>query len=243
MNVKYWFRSTENVLPKNIDYSYSISEQSSSDNAGQMFLVGNFWGNDQANAQKLCSQAVKKIKNHYYRNFDDDHLKSLKRAFELSNQELLDQQDEASYSLISVVSAVIYGDSLFVALVGNAYAYHVRGAELKTLVEPVTGLMLMYRAGVFTEQEYQEAQNWPGSAHRIRSFLLMPELLIETTNQALQVGDYILLGSAVAGSVGDEISRILGSYPPKIAVSELLDLSVSRSRRDEATLLLIKIED
>ncbi|MCP4416327.1 MAG: hypothetical protein GY805_06880 [Chloroflexi bacterium] len=74
MNIISWIKTPEQELLKQINASYAISEHPSFSDAGQLFIVGDYFGSEKTVAQETRNQVVKVIQNYYYRNFDGDHL-------------------------------------------------------------------------------------------------------------------------------------------------------------------------
>lgn len=209
---------------------------------GMLYVVADGVGGHAAGLT-ASRTAVERTVQEYYGDSDPDMAQSLGRAIRVANDAILQQADEdPAFSGMgsTLVAAVLRGDELLVANLGDSRAYLVRGRSTRQISRDHTWVQEQVDAGSITPKE---ARTHPRKNVITRSLGVSPDLRVDFFAERLRAGDKILLCTdGICGPVSDEeISQTLRKNEPQRAVKRLVDLANERGGFDNSTAVAIGV--
>lgn len=167
----------------------------------------------------------------------------LKRAFRLANERIFaDGSADGEQSMMgtTLVAAVIRGNDLTVANVGDSRAYLVRANRLNQITRDHSLVQEQVAAGAMTEQEARESQHrniiTRALGHRERVDVDIFELRLLAEDRLLLstdgLHDYV---------DEDEIVRILMEKHPEDAARELINLALAHDSSDNVSAVVARV--
>lgn len=209
---------------------------------GHLYVVADGVGGYQA-GDVASQMAVEIIRRAYYEDLDADVAASLQRAIEAANAEIHRQARSPAYAdmAATVVAAVLRGDELVVANVGDSRAYLLRGGRLRRLTADHTWVAQRVTAGILTPEE---------AAHHdmrhvvTRSLGDQPTVEADVHRYLFLPGDRLLLCTdGLWEPVSDpEMAHILGRGRPQAAANTLVNRAIAAGGADDATALLVEAQ-
>ncbi len=174
---------------------------------------------------------------------------SLTRAIEAANRVIHQQARENPTQEgmgTTVVAAVVRGQELHIANVGDSRAYFIHGGEavstskIEQLTWDHSWVAEQVRAGILTPEQ---ARNHPQGSLLTRSLGLYAGVEVDLFRRTLEEGDIILLCSdGLTGHIEDaEIKEIASKYPPQPAVKRLVKLANARGGSDNISVIVVKV--
>jgi serine/threonine protein phosphatase PrpC len=204
---------------------------------GRLYIVADGIGGHQKG--DVASQiAVEVIHQSYYDDPDTNCAASLERAIKTANAEIHQQAQDPTYAGMgtTVIAAIVRGDELTVAHVGDSRAYLLRNGALQQLTNDHTWVAEKVAAGILTPEE--------AAHHKMRHVItrsLGDQSTVEVTLNAYQLhsGDRLLLCSdGVWEPLSDQtMVRRLNQKPEK-ATSTMVKQAHAHGY-DDATALAI----
>ncbi len=209
---------------------------------GRLYIVADGLGGYEAG--KMASDlAVNVVMQAYYATPSGDVERALRQAIQLANTEIYRQAHQQGYEKTSttIVAAVIRGETLTVANVGDSRAYLLRGARIRRITEDHTWAEEQIRGGLMTSEEARAYQYRHVLTRSLGSE--KKEVEIDIFEEPLQRGDAILLCSdGLSGQVRDhEMRKIVAANHPQRAASLLVDLANERGGPDNVTAMVIEV--
>jgi serine/threonine protein phosphatase PrpC len=211
---------------------------------GRLYVVADGVGGHQAGdvASKL---AVEFIQQCYYADPTPDVAASLKAAIHASNQainhEAADKLEQYGMGT-TVTAAVVRGNELTVANVGDSRTYLIRKGHARQVTTDHTWVEEQVQIGLITRAE---AAKHPQRNIITRSLGGQQKLYIDIFEEQLMPGDSVLLCSdglsntVSAPEIGASVSR---SKSAKVAVHELVELARQRGAPDNVTAVVLKVK-
>ncbi len=209
---------------------------------GRLYAVADGMGGHAA-GEVASKKAIAVLFRQYYTDPNPDLLHSLKRAFEAANAEIHTQAKtnfEQSGMGTTLVAAVIKGDRLLVANVGDSRAYLIREQWIQQISKDHSWVGEQVEAGLLTEKEARQ--------HVYRNIITRslgnrPEVEVDVFSQTIYPGDAIVLCSdGLSNEVHeDEIERIVSANDSQGAAKALIDLANKRGGLDNITTVVIKV--
>lgn len=209
---------------------------------GRLYAVADGMGGHAA-GEVASKKAIGVLFRQYYTDPNPDLLHSLKRAFEAANAEIHTQAKtnfEQSGMGTTLVAAVIKGDRLLVANVGDSRAYLIREQWIQQISKDHSWVGEQVEAGLLTEKEARQ--------HVYRNIITRslgnrPEVEVDVFSQTIYPGDAIVLCSdGLSNEVHeDEIERIVSANDSQGAAKALIDLANKRGGLDNITTVVIKV--
>jgi len=197
------------------------------------------------NAGEVASRmAVDIISQEYYEDDSPDVKASLCQAIQQANRRIYERAQSVRSETgmgSTVVAAVIRGDELYVAHVGDSRAYLLRGETIKQLTVDHTWIGEQMAQGLITSDE---ARTHPYRSYITRSLGAKPEVEVDCTAHQIQKGDIVLLCSdGLSGPVDDQVlKRISLSLDPPEACEELVRLANEAGGPDNITAIVIQAD-
>lgn len=142
----------------------------------------------------------------------------------------------------TLVAAVLLGDDLYIANIGDSRGYLVCGQSIEQITRDHSWVNEQVEAGNITKQEARE--------HLYRNIITRslgskPDVDIDFFHRKVQEGDVLVLCcDGLTNEVEDgEIARIVSENDPKGATKKLIDLANSRGGPDNITAIVAKVEE
>jgi protein phosphatase len=206
---------------------------------GYLYIVADGVGGHQA-GEVASGIAVDVIRRSYYEDLNPDAETSLRRAILDANEEILRQAQEAAWAGMgtTVVAAVVRGDELVIAHVGDSRAYLWREGHLQRLTADHTWVAERLAAGILTPEE---AANHPMRHVLTRSLGSAHEVAVDVARYDFRPSDRFLLCTDGVWEVlpEDEMARILGRADPQMAAAALVNRALESGGQDDATALIV----
>ncbi len=209
---------------------------------GRLYVLADGVGG--AAAGEIASQyAVKKIIHTYYQSANGEPGALLQQAIEGANADVyaknLDQPDHREMAT-TVVAAVVHGDELIVANVGDSRAYLVRKEAIEQITEDHSLVAEMISDGSITAEQ---AETHPYRNVILRSIGAHENVKVDLFFRRLEPNDiFILCSDGLTRHVNkDELADIIRRYPPAEAARQLVKLSNERGGYDNITVSITRI--
>ena len=207
---------------------------------GHLYLVADGIGGHQAG--KTASDLVaRRVVDEYYRQPPGDVAGALRRAIRIANAEVHRWAQEPGYEKMgtTIVAAVLHGNTLTVAHVGDSRAYLISRDQIQILTRDHTWVTEQIDGGILTqEQADRHAQR-----HVLtRSLGARPEVLVDLIHTSLRPGDQVLLCSDGLWEAVDlpEIEAAVRSGSPQQAARQLVALANEYGGPDNVTAVLVR---
>lgn len=209
---------------------------------GALFIVAD--GMAGHNAAITASQlAVDTIREVYYQDPSDDPVAALVHAIQSAHQQIQQKaaQDEAMKDMgTTAVAAVLRGDTLYGANVGDSRAYVVRNGQARQLSVDHSVVAEKVRKGEITDEE---ARTHP-ERNKIYRCLGYQEIAeADTFTEPVQNGDYIVLCTdGLTYRVYDrEIAATVEQYGPEESTALLIAMANERGGDDNVSALVVRV--
>ena len=237
---------TGRVRRHNEDYvaCYEPTQIGEIEALGRIYVVADGVGGAAA-GEVASRRAAEHIISTYVQDRSDALPSRLVRAMEAANAEIFalnarrsDQREMAT----TVVAAVIHGDRLTVANVGDSRAYLVAGETIHQITQDHSLVAEMVREGAITSTQ---AETHPYRNVILRSIGSEAGVKIDVFSQRLLPHDTVVLCSdGLTRCVADQdIARIVNGCPPAQAARRLIDLANERGGEDNVTVSIAHITD
>ena len=227
----------------NEDYvdAFSPPDPDARSKKGDLFVIADGMGGHQAG--EVASQtAVETISRDYYADPEEEIARSIVRAIQRANAAIHQHAQESPSRAgmgTTVVAAVVRGQELCLANVGDSRAYLVRGGTIRQITRDHSFVEEQIRAGILTREE---AKTHPQRNVITRALGAKPEVEVDTHCGTLLLGDRILLctdGLSEYVQEG-EIQALLNQHSPQEATQRLIALANERGGNDNITALVVQ---
>ncbi|MEJ2556311.1 MAG: Stp1/IreP family PP2C-type Ser/Thr phosphatase [Anaerolineae bacterium] len=211
---------------------------------GRLYVLADGVGG--AAAGEIASQyTVKKIIHCYYQSSDDDVAPQLRRAIEDANADIFAQnlsRTDRREMATTVVAAVIQGNQLTVANVGDSRAYIVRGENIEQITEDHSLVAELISDGSITAEQ---AETHPYRNVILRSVGAHETVQVDIFSRQIAPGDLLILCSdGLLRHVTDqELADIARAYSPSEAAQRLVSLANERGGDDNITISITHISN
>jgi serine/threonine protein phosphatase PrpC len=174
----------------------------------------------------------------------DNMQQELRSVVEQANRAVYEkslESDEYSGMGTTLTIAVIDGETLTAAHVGDSRLYMVRDGEIRQLTEDHSYIGELLRSGSLTREE---AEKHPGRNIITRAVGCSPEILVDVVSQEIMKNDiFILCTDGLTNMICDnEISGIVRENSPEEACSRLIEAANRQGGDDNITVIVIKCE-
>ncbi|MCL6649425.1 MAG: Stp1/IreP family PP2C-type Ser/Thr phosphatase [Chloroflexi bacterium] len=212
---------------------------------GALLLVCDGMGGHAAG--EVASQlAVETILEHYYQHASDEPPVALRDAFALANARIFAQANarpEHRGMGTTCVAAVLRGDQLTIAHVGDSRAYLLRGETLTRLTRDHSLVEEWVARGVLSADQ---AEQHPMANVITRALGHLPQVQLELQQQHLQPGDQLLLCSdGLSGRLAEATIRetLLRTPDLDTAVATLIHLANEAGGTDNISVIVARLEE
>jgi len=201
---------------------------------GRLYVLADGVGG--ATAGDVASRyAVNKIIHSYYHGqTDDDHGTRLRQAIEEANADIFSQnrgRTDHREMATTVVAAIIHGDGIIVANVGDSRAYVIHGDTIEQITEDHSLMAEMISDGVITAEQ---AATHPYRNVILRSVGAHETVQVDLFFRRIVPEDILVLCSdGLTHLVNNrELVEITGAHPPAEAARQLVALANERGGDD-----------
>lgn len=217
------------------------------DAKGALFVVADGLGGH-TKGEIASDLAVNGVRDFYYQATNDDIGASLLQAMREANARIYREnmaqtpQPEPNQMMgTTCVAAVLHGDSVYVANVGDSRAYIVRGEQLLQISLDHTPQAEQLRAGTITEEQAREL-----AAKNMITRCLGDKMDVEIDlfKESVQQGDVLVLctDGLNKGVSDDEIRAIVAQYDPQESANKLVELANAQSGEDNVTAIVVGVD-
>jgi serine/threonine protein phosphatase PrpC len=209
---------------------------------GRLYVLADGVGG--AAAGEVASQyTVKKIIHAYYQSSQGEPGTRLQQAIEGANADVFarnSNQPDHREMATTVVAAVVHGDELIVANVGDSRAYLVRKEAIEQITEDHSLVAEMINDGSITAEQ---AETHPYRNVILRSIGAHDNVKVDLFFRQLNPDDvFILCSDGLTRHVNkDELADIIRAHPPAEAARQLVTLSNERGGYDNITVSITRI--
>ena len=223
--------------PETMEISLDLVEKK-----GRLYAVADGMGGHAA-GEVASRQAISTLFKEYYTSPSAEIIKRMEEAIEAANVEVYAQasSDRAKAGMgTTLVAAVLQGDDLYVANVGDSRAYLVREQSIEQVTRDHSWVNEQVQAGIITEQEARE--------HLYRNIITRslgtkPGVDIDFFQRKVQPGDVLVLCcDGLSNEVKeDEIAHIVSTNSAQESAQALIDLANQRGGPDNITAIVVRI--
>jgi serine/threonine protein phosphatase PrpC len=211
---------------------------------GALFVVADGLGGHERG--EIASQmAVNTISDVYYNSTVEDTGDALAQAVRAANTvvcNLSTQQEHAEEKATGTtcVAAVLQGDIVSVANVGDSRAYIVRAGQIQQITHDHSWVADQVRLGALTEEQ---ARTHEKRNQIYRCLGIKPEVEIDLFTETVQDGDALVLCTdGLSGLVADaEIAEIVEQYNPQESVKRLVERANEQGGPDNITAVVVRV--
>ncbi len=217
---------------------YGITESLDLDQSGRLLIVCDGMGGHMA-GEVASRLGVHVFLAHYYTTEQADRRARLTSALAAANEQIY-ERGRGTMGTTSVV-ALLLGEQLHIANVGDSRAYLLRNGQIQQLSQDHSFVAEQVAAGLLTPEQARV------SAHRnmiTRALGHQANVQIDLFPPiALQPGDSVILSTdGMHGLIEDnEIAGIVSTLLPEEAVQHLVALANERGGTDNITVLVAQI--
>jgi protein phosphatase len=242
MRVRSFGGSWRGPLPNNEDALGKREPQEAALQAskGALYIVSDGMGGHRA-GEVASRLAVETILDGYYR-VPGETTDALRVAVEAANKRILTaaESNEAFAGMgCTVVACVVRDSQATIAHVGDSRIYLAHRGSVRLLTRDH-----LYVTDVLGLDESQASQN-PRRNVLSRALGIRPEIGVDVADVQLHGGDRLLLCTDGLSNVieHDDVRWLLGGASPRAAARRLLALARLRKTRDNASALVVFVED
>jgi len=209
---------------------------------GDLLVVADGMGGHAA-GEVASQMAVRVVFKAFYSAAESDVSSSLRRAIESANAQIhaLAATDmEMGGMGTTLVAAVIRGDELSVANVGDSRAYLVRAGRIRQMSRDHSWVAESVAAGLISEAE---AKSHPQRSLITRSLGARPKVEVDLFRARLQPGDCLILCSdGLTNEVSDaSILDLVGHNDAAVAATSLVDRANQGQGRDNVSVVVAQV--
>ncbi len=212
---------------------------------GRLYVVADGMGGHRG-GEVASEQAVREVLHAYYEHPADEIAAALRSALLQAHRQIQQgaQEKETRGMGTTIVAAVVRGETLIVANVGDSPAYLIRQGEIRQLSETHSWVGVALQKGLLSTEE---ALTHP-RRNVITRYLGMSEPLEVFVSEKipLQAGDTLLLCTDGLSSLVslEEMTEIAGdrSYTAAEATEYLIRLTHVRGAPDNVTALVVRFD-
>jgi protein phosphatase len=175
----------------------------------------------------------------------DAFVRAIKQATKAANEQInsyAGQHPEFRGMGTTATIAGLFGDTLYLAQVGDSRAYLVRNGVAQQITKDQSLMQKLIEAGELTEEEAEQSER--------RNIILQalgpePTIKVDLTHQGIRSGDTLVLCSdGLSGQVSkDEIASIIESEPDLTsACKALIDRANAAGGPDNITVIVARFE-
>lgn len=206
--------------------------------SGSLYIVADGQGGG-TRGQIASRYAAERVMYQYYNDNEPDLGLRLRQAIARANSEIYEYaQDQPELVRLgtTLVAAVVRGEQLHVAAVGDSRAYIIRDGKLRQITRDHTLVQQLLDEGAITPEE---AREHPRRDVVLRTIGSQPEISADVYDMRLGPDDALLLctDGLTRYMHEDEITRIVGTSSPRNAAETLVQKAVDRGGKDNVSVV------
>lgn len=230
-------QNNEDAISTTIPTDLEIKEQ-----RGALFLVADGVGGS-VGGEVASSEAIRWVTESYYTSDADKVPRNLSQAIKKANEKIyLRSQDDPSLDdmATTLVAAVIRGEQLWIANVGDSRAYLIRNNAISQLSIDHSWTRDQIEAGYLTENQAKRSP-YRGVITRGLGKKRTVEIDIFSPLKLLSGDALVLCSDGLTDVVqDDEIRQIATSLAPEEAVEELIGFANDRGGPDNISVIVVR---
>lgn len=216
---------------------------------GALFVVADGLGGHEG-GEIASKMAVDTITEVYYQAGQDEVGPALQKAIKQANA-LLYAANEAKAEPEAMadrkhimgttcVAAVLLGQTVYVANVGDSRAYILRNGQMRQVSEDHSWVREQILTGLLTEEQ---ARTHPKNNIITRCLGSEPEVEVDIFSQEVQAGDALILCTdGLSGMVrDDELREIVQELAPEESVNRLIERANEEGGKDNITAVVVRV--
>ena len=211
---------------------------------GVLFVVADGMGGH-ARGEVASQLAVNTIRDVYYQQESDNPATSLRLAMEQVNARIYAKNLSESLQSdkmmgTTCVAAVVQGDTLCVANVGDSRAYIVRNGQAQQISLDHSVVARELREGLITKEQ---AINHPERNKIYRCLGAHDVVEVDTFSEKVHAGDLLLLCTDGLSELvaEEEMVGIVQQYEPQESVQRLIERAIEMGGKDNITAVVARI--
>jgi serine/threonine protein phosphatase PrpC len=225
--------------------SFQPEDRQVMESKGVLFVVADGLGGH-TRGEVASQLAVDTIRDVYYQQEGGDPAASLREAIEQANARIyieslaMSPRPDAEHMMGSTcVAAVVLGDTLYVANVGDSRAYIVRNGQAHQISLDHSLVAKQLREGLITKEQ---AKDHP-DRHKIYRCLGSETVEVDTYSEMVQPGDMLLLCTDGLSELvpEEEVVSIVQRYEPQQSVQRLIDRANELGGNDNITAVVARL--
>ena len=212
---------------------------------GHLFIVADGMGGHNA-GEVASSEAVRRVYDRYYADTEPYVFRILEHALRVTNNELYQeaQSDPAQHGMgTTMTAAVVKGDHLTVAHVGDSRLYLIRGGKIELVTHDHSWVEEQVRVGVLTRQQ---AESHPQRNVITRALATGPDVRADAFERDLRAGDILVFSSDGLTTEVDEAQIAMvaaGAATALDGVQRLIRLANDNGGEDNISVGIIRLHD
>lgn len=225
--------------------SFHPEDQQVMESKGVLFVVADGMGGH-TRGEVASQLAVDTIRDVYYQQESGDPVASLRLAIEQANARIYHESLAMSPKLepdqmmgSTCVAAVILGDTVYVANVGDSRAYIVRNGQAHQISLDHSVVAQQLCEGLITKEQ---AKDHP-DRNKIYRCLGSETVEVDTFSEKVQPGDLLLLCTDGLSELvpEEEVTSIVQQHEPQESVQRLIGRANELGGRDNITAVVARV--
>ncbi len=226
--------------------SIQPEDQKVMESKGILFVVADGMGGH-SRGEVASQLAVTIIRDVYYQQESDDLEASLQLALEQANTRLYNENMAMSpkpepdqMMATTCVAAVVQGDTVYVANVGDSRAYIVRDRQPHQISLDHSVVAQQLRDGLITKEQ---AKDHPDRNKIYRCLGEKDVVEVDTFSAKVQAGDLLLLCTDGLSELvpEEEVVTIVQQYEPQESVQRLIERANEMGGKDNITAVVARV--
>jgi serine/threonine protein phosphatase PrpC len=211
-------------------------------NKGALFVVADGMGGHDRGAE-ASEMTVNTVSAAYYQDAGNDIAAALARAVKDANTAVY-REAQANVGAAKMgstcIAAVLKGDSVYIANVGDSRAYIVRGGQARQITEDHSWVVEQVRAGILTAEQAR--------THEKRNVItrcigMKEQVEVDVFTERVEDGDILVLCTDGLSSLVDEgeMCAIVERHGPEESVTRLIERANEHGGTDNITALVARV--
>lgn len=225
--------------------SFQPEDQQVMESKGVLFVVADGMGGH-TRGEVASQLAVNTIRDVYYQQESGDPAASLRLAIEQANARIfnanmaMSPKPEPDHMMgTTCVAAVVKGDTVYVANVGDSRAYIVRNGQVHQISLDHSVVAQQLREGLITKEQ---AKDHP-DRNKIYRCLGEETVEVDTFSEKVQPGDLLLLCTDGLSELvpEEEVVTIVQQHEPQQSVQHLIERANELGGKDNITAVVARV--
>ncbi|HSD84833.1 MAG TPA: protein phosphatase 2C domain-containing protein [Anaerolineae bacterium] len=240
MKLAYRARSDSGPVRSLNEDCYAIGEGSPDVPPGQLFVVCDSRGGPNV-GEVAARLAADTIVATFYAAAESDPTRALCAALQAANERIY-QRWRHSTTRVTVATALVRAEQLYIANAGDCRAYYFHNRQLEQITTDHTFYTALIDEGMLTRKD---VQMYTSGITRLRALGQEVDLTTDVFQRVLQQDEALLLCTDGLHDYleDEELAETLATVPRAEVVDRLVDLVTAREGRDNLTAILLWREE